>query len=137
EWVLGVALGGSVPSVVTDLDPDTGALFATNAWNSDFAERVAFADLGGLQTSWTGDRLEFLGRNSTLDRPAALERGGPLSGKTGAGLDPCAALQTIIELQPGQRAEVLFLLGQGETREASRALIERYRATRSDRVLRE
>jgi cyclic beta-1,2-glucan synthetase len=137
EWVLGVALGGLVPSVVTNIDPDTGALFATNTWNSDFAERVAFADLGGLQTSWTGDRLEFLGRNASLDHPESLERGERFTGKTGAGLDPCAALQTLVELEPGERTQVLFLLGQGESREECRALIVRYRAMSCDRVLRD
>ena len=137
EWALGVARTGSVPSVVTDIDPETGALFATNAWNADYAERVAFADLGGRQISWTGDRLEFLGRNASLDHPESLERGQRLSGKTGAGLDPCAALQTLVELEPGARTEVRILLGQGESRAASRALIERYRAVRCDQVLRE
>ncbi|HEU5180313.1 MAG TPA: glucoamylase family protein [Candidatus Polarisedimenticolia bacterium] len=137
EWVLGVARGGSVPGVVTDLDPETGALFATNPWNADFAERVAFADLGGLQRSWTGDRLEFLGRNASLDHPESLERGLPFTGKTGAGLDPCAALQTLVELEPGERAQVLFLLGQGQSREECRALIVRYRAMSCDRVLRD
>ncbi|HEY3174453.1 MAG TPA: glucoamylase family protein [Candidatus Polarisedimenticolia bacterium] len=135
EWVLGVARAGSVPSVVTDVDPATGAIFARNAWNGEFANRVAFADLGGLQTSLTGDRLEFLGRNASLDHPESLERGQGLSGRTGAGLDPCAALQTVVELEPGERTEVLFLLGQGGSREESRALIERYRALSCDRVL--
>src|SRR4030095_13128712 len=88
EWALGVAPRGSVPCAVSAIDPDTGALFATNPWNSDFAERIAFADLGGLQTSWTGDRLEFLGRNASLDHPESLERGEGFTGKTGAGFDP-------------------------------------------------
>jgi cyclic beta-1,2-glucan synthetase len=137
EWVLGVARTGSVPFVVTDIDPATGAMMARNSWNEEFENRVAFADLGGLQTGWTGDRLEFLGRNASLDHPESLERGEGLSGKTGAGLDPCAALQTIVELEPGERKEVLFLLGQGESREESRTLVERYRATSCDQVLRE
>ncbi|HEV8702916.1 MAG TPA: glucoamylase family protein [Candidatus Polarisedimenticolia bacterium] len=137
EWVLGVARAGSVPFVLTEIDPATGAMLARNAWNGEFASRVAFADLGGLQTSWTGDRLEFLGRNASLDHPESLERGQRLSGKTGAGLDPCAALQTVVEIVPGARTEVLFLLGQGESLEHSRALIERYRATGCDQVLRE
>ncbi|MCI0586303.1 MAG: hypothetical protein L0323_05630 [Planctomycetes bacterium] len=137
EWVLGVARAGSAPFVVTEVDPATGALLARNAWNGEFASRVAFADLGGLQTSWTGDRLEFLGRNGSLDHPESLERAEGLSGRTGAGLDPCAALQTIVELEPGERAEVRFLLGQGESREESRALVARYRARSCDQVLRE
>jgi cyclic beta-1,2-glucan synthetase len=135
EWVLGVARTGSAPFVVTDIDPATGAMFARNPWNKEFADRVAFAALGGRPTSWTGDRLEFLGRNASLDHPAALARGEGFSGSTGAGLDPCAALQTIIELEPGERTEVLFLLGQGESREESRSLVERYRAIDCDSAL--
>jgi cyclic beta-1,2-glucan synthetase len=127
EWVLGVGRTGSAPFVVTDIDPTSGALFARSAWNREFAKRVAFADLCGRQTSWSGDRLEFLGRNANLDHPASLESGRELSGKVGAGLDPCAALQTKVELEPGERTEVLFFLGQGESREQARSLVERYR----------
>jgi cyclic beta-1,2-glucan synthetase len=137
EWVLGVERSGSAPFVVTAIDRATGAMFARNSWNGEFADRVAFADLAGRQTSWTGDRLEFLGRNASLDHPASLERGEELSGKTGAGLDPCAALQTEVELEPGERAEVVFLLGQGDSREEARSLVERYRELDSDAVLRE
>jgi len=137
EWVLGVARSRSAPYVVTEIDPETGATFAHNAWNGEFASRVAFADLGGRQTSWTCDRLEFLGRNASLDHPALLERGDEPSGKTGATLDPCAVLQTDVELQPGQRADVLFLLGQGESPEQARTLVERYRGEDCDALLRQ
>ncbi len=137
EWVLGVARTGSTPYVVTDIDPATGAMFARNAWNGEFANRVAFAHLGGRPISLTSDRTEFLGRNASLDHPASLERGKKLSGHTGAGLDPCAALKTIVVLEPGERAEVLFLLGQGESREESRLLVERYRGMDCDSILRE
>ncbi|MGD8869416.1 MAG: glucoamylase family protein, partial [Gemmatimonadales bacterium] len=135
EWVLGVERSGSAPHVVTHIDPSTGAMFARNSWNEEFADRVAFADLAGRQTFWTGDRLEFLGRNASLDHPASLERGKGLSGKTGAGLDPCAALQTEVELEPGQRTDVLFLLGQGTSQEEARSLVERYRELDCDTVL--
>ncbi|HEM46472.1 MAG TPA: hypothetical protein ENO23_05430, partial [Alphaproteobacteria bacterium] len=135
EWVLGDSRTGSAPHVVTEIDAATQALFARNAWNGEFAERIAFADLGGRQSSWTGDRLEFLGRNATLDHPAALERGRALSGRTGAGLDPCAALRTLVELAPGERTEVLFLLGQGASAEEARSLVERYRAADAGAVL--
>jgi cyclic beta-1,2-glucan synthetase len=137
EWVLGVTRSGAAPYVVTEVDPATRATFARNAWNGEFASRVAFADLGGRQTSWTGDRLEFLGRNASLDHPASLERGDELSGKTGATLDPCAALRTDVELEPGQRTEVLFLLGQGESPEHARTLVNRYRKKDCDTLLRE
>lgn len=137
EWVLGIARSSSAPHVVTSIDPATGALFARNAWNGEFADRVAFADMGGRQTSWTADRLEFLGRNASLDHPALVEKGEELSGKTGAGLDPCAALQTKVELAPRERIELLFLLGQGDSHEQARSLVTRYRKGDSKAVLRE
>ncbi|MEX0952224.1 MAG: glucoamylase family protein [Nitriliruptoraceae bacterium] len=137
EWVLGVSRQVTAPHVVTGLDEQTGAIFATNAWNGEFSGRVAFCDLGGAQTSWTADRLEFLGRNENLDAPVAPGRGADLSGRTGAGLDPCAALRTEFELSPGQDVEVLFLLGEAEAAPEARELIERFRAADLDRVLQE
>ena len=127
EWVLGVTRNRSAPFVVTEIDATTGAMFARNAWNGEFSGRVAFAAMAGSQTSWTGDRLEFLGRNASLDHPGALARGEALSGRTGAGLDPCAAIQTKLELEPGQRVEVVFLLGEDANSEEARSLVERYR----------
>jgi cyclic beta-1,2-glucan synthetase len=137
EWVLGVGRTGYAPFVVTEIDAATGAMFARSAWNGEFANRVAFADLCGRQTSWTGDRLEFLGRNASLDLPASLERGAEFSGKVGAGLDTCAALQTNVELEPGERTEGLFFLGQGEDHEQARSLVDRYRKMSCAAVLRE
>jgi cyclic beta-1,2-glucan synthetase len=128
EWVLGSQRGASAPYIITERDSETGALFARNPWNEQFAGRVAFADLCGKQDAWTADRSEFIGRNGTLDAPAALAREEVLSGKSGAGLDPCAALQTTVRLAPGEKATVVFLLGQGEDEAGARRLIARYRS---------
>ncbi len=135
EWVLGVSRAASAPFTITEIDAETGALFARNPWRTGLEGRVAFADLAGKQTSWTGDRVEFLGRHGTLDDPASLRRGQRLSGRVGAGLDPCAALQAHVELAPGARAEVVFFLGEAESRERARALIERYRSADLDAAL--
>ena len=137
EWVLGSSRSDSAPYIITEIDSETGALLARNAWTGEFGGWVAFADLAGKQTSWTGDRTEFLGRNGTPERPAALEPGRRLSGKTGAGLDPCAALQTTVELRPGARVEIDFFLGQAESKEQVRELILRYRAVDLAATLRE
>ena len=137
EWVLGPSRSASALSVVTEMDPETGAMFARNPWNTTFGTRVAFADLGGRQTAWTGDRREFLGRNGTLDNPAALAGDTPLSQRVGAGLDPCGALQAPVELKPGGTVEVVFLLGQSATAADAQALIDRYRVADLDAVLRE
>jgi len=135
EWVLGVSRSVTAPFIVTEVDRDTGALLARNAGNLDFGDRVAFADLGGRQTAWTGDRTEVLGRNGTLDHPALLERGTRPSGRVGAGLDPCAALQIVIEVPPGGREEVVVFLGQAATVAEARALLTRYRAVDLDLTL--
>jgi cyclic beta-1,2-glucan synthetase len=135
EWVLGTSRGAAAPYIVTELDAQSRALFAQSAWGGEFGGRIAFADLAGKQSSFTCDRTEFLGRNGTAARPAALERSAPLSRKVGAGLDPCAALQTSIELRPGGRAEIVFFLGQTEDREKARALLTRYRAADLDAIL--
>jgi cyclic beta-1,2-glucan synthetase len=136
EWVLGVSRSASAPFIITELDTETGALLARNPWNAEFGSRVAFADLGGHQKAWTADRTEFLGRNGTLDHPAALERGNHLSGRVGTGLDPCAVFQATIELLAGERTEVIVLLGQSASREEARQLITRYRKADLDAELR-
>src|SRR5690348_12761389 len=105
EWVLGLSRGVSGPMVVTEHDTETGAIFARNPWNMHHGARVAFADLGGRQTTWTADRAEFIGRNCAIDNPAALSATIPLSQRVGAGLDPCAALQTTINLERGATTE--------------------------------
>ena len=135
EWVLGASRSDSAPFVITETDPATGAMFARNPWNSDFSSRIAFADLGGRQTAWTGDRTEFLGRNGTPDHPAALTGHQPMSGRTGPALDPCCAFQTTVEMPPGGGATVMLLLGQAETREQAAALVQRYRSADLDAQL--
>lgn len=137
EWVLGPSRGASALSVVTDIDPETGAMLARNPWNMTFGSRVAFADLGGRQSAWTGDRREFLGRNGTLDNPAALGGETLLSQRVGAGLDACGALQTTVELEPDGAVEIVFFLGEAATAAAARSLIARYRAADLDECLRE
>ncbi|HEY0386177.1 MAG TPA: glucoamylase family protein, partial [Pyrinomonadaceae bacterium] len=126
ELVLGVQRGSSAPYIITNVDEETGAIFARNPYNNEFAHRVAFVNLSEEQRTLTCDRKEFVGRNGSLERPAALRR-RHLSGRTGAGLDPCAAIQTTIELEPGETRELTFVLGQGESVEDARALAARYR----------
>jgi len=128
EWVLGVTRAESARRLVTNIDETTGAILARNPWNPDFPDRVAFLDLGGSEDPGTADRTEFLGRNGTLARPAALRAGKPLSGRAGAGMDPCGALQTSFTLRPGERRDVVVLLGQGADAAQARALIGKYRA---------
>ena len=134
EWVLGTSRTTTAASVSTEIDPVTGGMFARNLW-SDPGAGVAFLDLGGRQSSWTGDRREFIGRNGTLERPAALTGRAPLSGNAGAGLDPCGVLQTALVLAPHATADVVCLLGEAATALDAQAMIERWRAADLDATL--
>jgi len=134
EWVLGNSRTATAPFIVTESAPETGVLFARNAFNNQFGERVAFADLDGRQTAWTCDRREFLGRDGSLAQPLGLTPGMRLSNRTGAGLDPCAALQTQVALRPLGTTEIVFFLGQADDQPAAAALVEKYRKADLDGV---
>jgi cyclic beta-1,2-glucan synthetase len=135
DWVLGNQRARSAPFIVTERDPESSALFARNPWSIDFPQRVAFMDMRGRQESATGDRREFLGRHGSLAEPAALLRGEPLSGRVGGGLDPCGALQTGLNLEPGEEIEVVLYLGQAASRDEAAALLETYRGADLDASL--
>ncbi len=135
EWALGANGTTPAPFVITSRDKQTGALFARNPWRSDFDERVAFADLAGQQQSMSGDRGAFLGPFGAVDRPAALQDDAPLSGRLGAGLDPCGALQTRIELPPNTQIDLVIMLGDAATEAEAQRLVMKYRATDIAQVL--
>ena len=136
EWVLGTSRGTNAPRLITAFEPETKAFLVRNPWNTEFGGRVAFFDLGGRQTAWTADRTEFLGRNGAPERPAGLDRGHKLQGTVGAGLDPCAALQTSFELADGARTQVVVMLGEADDPVAAIDLIRRGRRSDHEATLR-
>ena len=135
EWVLGSSRSDTAPYIITEFDALSGAILAHSAWQGEFGGRIAFAALSENPSAYTCDRTEFLGRNQSMARPSALERTGKLSSKVGAGIDPCAALQSVVSLQPGSSAEFIFYLGQVEDRDRVRALLKQYREADLDAVL--
>jgi cyclic beta-1,2-glucan synthetase len=126
EWVVGSTRDATAMHVVTEVDPETGALLARNTFRTDFGSRVAFADVDRRPRSFTADRAEFVGRHGSMMAPAALGR-VELSGATGESLDPCAAIQVAFSLEAGAKTQLVFLLGEAEGPDAARALIKRYR----------
>ncbi|HEY5079738.1 MAG TPA: hypothetical protein VII43_07815, partial [Opitutaceae bacterium] len=133
EWVLGDLRPRTLLHVQTEVDASSGALLARNRFHADFADRIAFADTTDPGRAVSGDRLEFIGRNGTLARPAALQR-ARLSGRCGAGLDPAGALQVTLELGAGQESEASFRLGAGRSLAEVQGLIQRYRAPGASRA---
>jgi cellobiose phosphorylase len=133
EWVLGDLRQRNLLHVQTEVDPQTGGLLSRNFYNTDFSQRIAFVDVDGPTRTLTGDRNEFLGRNGALSNPAALKRAG-LSGKAGAGLDPCGALQVTFDLAEGQELETSFRLGAGRDLPEVQNLIHRFRGAQAARA---
>jgi cyclic beta-1,2-glucan synthetase len=132
EWVLGDLRPKSAMHVITETDPNSGALFARNPYNTEFRGRVAFFDVDEPTRTVTGSRTEFLGRNGMLRSPAAMLR-TRLSGKVGAGLDPCAAIQVIFNLADGQEREVIFRLGVGRDAADAGHLAHRFKGSSAAR----
>jgi len=132
EWVLGDLRPKSAMHVVTELDSKSGAVFARNPYNTELAGRMAFWDIDETARTISGDRTEFIGRNGTLRHPAAMTR-LRLSGKVGAGLDPCAAIHVPFELVNGQEREIIFRLGVGRNVDEARRSIHRFRGSAAAR----
>ncbi|HVE38657.1 MAG TPA: glucoamylase family protein [Planctomycetota bacterium] len=127
EWALGGARATDHLHTVTEVDPRKSAVMARNAYNTEFPGRRAFFASSEPVASFSGDRVEFIGRNRTLSSPAALSR-TRLSDRQGGGLDPCAALQVRIDLAPGEERQVVFVLGQGQDAVHANSLLERHRS---------
>jgi cyclic beta-1,2-glucan synthetase len=126
EWVLGTNRDITAQQVLTEVPADWGVVLARNPAKAVAPQATAFAAANVPATSVTVDRTEFLGRCGSVARPAALSRAS-LSGQTGPTLDPCAALQVVIELGPGDTYVFLGLLGEAPDLVKARELIAYYR----------
>jgi cellobiose phosphorylase len=133
ELVLGQWRHANLMHVVTEIDPNTGALFARNVYNREFAGKTVFANVSDSTRTVTGSRTEFVGRNGTLANPSVM-RHAHLSGKTGASLDPCAALQVPFDLADGQERELVFVLGAGNNTDDAHQLVRRFSSPASARL---
>jgi cellobiose phosphorylase len=122
EWVLGDLRTKTAMHVITDVDLQSGAIFARNSYNTEFPNRVAFFNTDALTRTVSGNRTEFVGRNGTLHDPAVMKR-LHLSGKVGAGLDPCATIQVPFDLADGEEKEIVFTLGLGRDIDDARKLV--------------
>ncbi|MBK5244544.1 MAG: glycosyl transferase family 36 [Eubacteriaceae bacterium] len=126
EWVLGDSRTKTAMHIHTEIDLESGALFANNQYNTEFNNRVAFFDVDYLKKTFTGDRTEFIGRNGNLQNPDALSR-LKLSGKIGLALDPCAAIQVPFFVADGEEQEIIFRLGAGKDSNEASSIAKQFR----------
>jgi len=112
EWTLGESRTRSAAHIVTHTThfPGGSGVIANNFYGANGGERTAFFAINTPHSTLTGDRREFIGRNGSLQTPAAMKL-RRLSGKTGAGLDPCGAIQSSTTLIDGDQKTFIFVLG--------------------------
>lgn len=125
ELVLGEWRHSNLMHIVTETEPHSGAVFGRNAYSREYANQIAFVHISEQKQTMTGNRTEFIGRNGSLANPAAMVK-QQLSGNTGAGLDPCAAIQSKFELAAGQTREVVFVVGSATSVHEANQLIHQY-----------
>lgn len=125
EWVLGDLRSKAGMYIMTEPTAKRGGLLASNPFNTEFPHRVAFFAVDEGNHSYSCDRTEFIGRNGVLSNPAGMKR-TRLSGRTGAALDPCAAIQVSCALVDGEEREIIFKLGVGRDAEDAAALIQQF-----------
>ncbi len=130
ELVLGDARIKSLLHVVTENDPASGAILARNVYNPEFGDQVAFVNCSETIRTVTGDRTEFLGRNGQSASPLAMRR-LRLSGRVGAGYDPCVAVHTSLTLADGQERTMTFTLGAARGTTEAKHLAQRFRTVDS------
>lgn len=126
EWVLGITHANSMATIIPEYDTSLECLLASNPYNGEFGERVAFLLASKSIHGLTCDRTEFIGRNGTIAFPAALQRLG-LETRITPGEDPCAVLQVHLDLLPGTSEEIYFVLGQGKDKEQALELARKYK----------
>ncbi len=126
ELTLGENRETSQMHCVTNWDEEAGALLARNHYHPEYGERITFVATSPQPDAYSGDRSVFIGRNRSLAKPLAMEL-TRLTQRTGAGLDPCAAVQVSLELAAGEQRDVYCMLGQAASVTEAKELVQGYR----------
>lgn len=131
EWVMGANRsdrGSTETAVLHQRLPGhklTALTCTQRERSAGFGDGTAFFALasveerGGLGDDWTCDRREFFDDRGHLVLPDLLGQ------RSGHGLDPCAALSSVVTIAPGESVERVFLLGYGADPAAARELAVR------------
>ena len=133
EWTLGARREETQHYVRTRFVGEKQAMFAQNHFDAQFTDWTAFLATSEPVTSYSADRQTFLGVDGCASNPIAL-RQDALDGRTGVGLDPCAALQMRVNLAPGETRYISIMLGAASTEAESRRILDRFRTADQARL---
>jgi cyclic beta-1,2-glucan synthetase len=111
EWVLGVLRDQGMPYIQTGYDPEKSLMWARNLYSDDFRDQVAGLFSSEPIDSFSGNRQSFLGIGGTILNPQALND-HQLDEAAGIGLDPCGAIQVMVDLPAHGNQELVFGLCQ-------------------------
>ena len=121
--VLGVTVQDTALHLTSSIT-DSGAMLLENRYDPYWTGKVCFVHASMENTSFTGDRANFFGYGD-MAAPDALKYSA-LSGHIGVALDPCAAIRGTLTLAPGEKREIVFLLGVVEGPLAAETMIRQY-----------
>lgn len=136
ELVMGVLREQSARFIATDYDKVRNLFTAQNFYNNEFAGRAVVAGSSLELSSYSGSRVEFVGRNRDPLDPIFLEErtsAAQLSKKVGTNVDPAIVLAAAVTLQPGETRELVFFLAEEPTLHMALEKGQQYRALESYR----
>jgi cyclic beta-1,2-glucan synthetase len=126
EWTLGVLREKTRPHICTSVHPERSAMLAQNGFDPDFAGHIAFCAM----SEDPFPTLQPIGAHLSVEMvpsPIRGDFGHKALGKATAAHDPCAALQCVVELAPGETREIVFILGAALGADEANRLIDEYR----------
>ena len=112
---MGVTHSQNAQYITTAIDFEKKYIYAVNPYNECFGKLYAYLKCcGGEETTFTGDRGEFLGRCGDIKNPRALKK-EKLSDTCGSGYDPCLAVNSKICIKPDETKYLIIMLGEDES----------------------
>lgn len=126
QLVLGVVPQQTAQYISTYLDKDKNFIYAQNPYSEHFGRAYAYLAIGnGEANTYTGDRMELIGRGGSTENPEGLKYES-LSNRAGSGYDPCLAAQSKIAIKPDEEASLVVMLGQKENLEEIKKIVESF-----------
>jgi cyclic beta-1,2-glucan synthetase len=122
--VLGVTDEETENLLETDMN---GEIFLVkNSTNREFKDTTLFIGTSEEIKSYTGDRVEFLGKVPNYKKPEGLKR-ERLSNTVGLGYNPCSVIEVEVSIPANGDKEIVFLLGEERNLEEGYSLINKYK----------